>query len=271
MTPIIDAHASAKASHWLPGCARTAALLLLVVTAGAASAQTPSAPPVDASAPPGAAPATEEPAMSEAMKRSRRMAENPYRWIKMHAETKRKPDPVKPEPAKPEPARARPQPEPVIAERPRPRAPEAVSTPAAPEVTRPKAVAEVVAPAPAEVPAPIAAPAVATATPASAPASTAAPTEVATAAAPPDDANDNELVPISTPPPVFPRELRGTVATGRVTVAFTVQPDGAVGETNAESSTNRRLARAAIEAVKQWKFERMASAVTYKVEFDFKE
>ena len=189
------------------------------------------------------------------------MAENPYRWIKMHAEPKRKPDPVKPEPAKAEPARARPQAEPVIAERPRPRAPEAV--------------AEVVAPVPppSEVPAPAAAPAVAVAvaTPAAAAASTAVSAETAAATAPPDDGNDGELVPISTPPPVFPRDLRGTVTTGRVNVAFTVQPDGTVGETTAESSTNRRLSKAALDAVKQWKFEPMTSAVTYKVEFDFKE
>ena len=213
--------------------------------------------------------------MSEGMKRSRRLAENPYRWIKMHAEPKRKPDPVKPEPAKAEPARARPQAEPVIAERPRPRAPEAFTTPAAPEVARPKAVAEVVAPVPppAEVPAPGAAPAVAVAvaTPAAAAASTAVSAETAAATAPPDDGNDGELVPISTPPPVFPRDLRGTVTTGRVNVAFTVQPDGTVGETTAESSTNRRLSKAALDAVKQWKFEPMTSAVTYKVEFDFKE
>lgn len=260
MFSIIEAPGPTKPSPWLLGCAQTAALLL-VIAFGTASAQTPSAPQVDASAPTGAAPAAEEPAMSEGMKRSRRLAENPYRWIKMHAEPKRKPDPVKPEPAKAEPARARPQAEPVIAERPRPRAPEAV--------------AEVVAPVPppSEVPAPAAAPAVAVAvaTPAAAAASTAVSAETAAATAPPDDGNDGELVPISTPPPVFPRDLRGTVTTGRVNVAFTVQPDGTVGETTAESSTNRRLSKAALDAVKQWKFEPMTSAVTYKVEFDFKE
>lgn len=87
MISIIDAPAPAKPSQRLSRCALTAALLL-VVALGTASAQTPSAPQLEASA----APAAEEPAVSEAMKRSRRLAENPYRWIKMHAETKRKPE-----------------------------------------------------------------------------------------------------------------------------------------------------------------------------------
>lgn len=240
--------------------------LLLVVAVGAAFAQTPPTPSVGASATPGA---TEEPEASEAMKRSRRMAENPYRWIKMHAEPKRKPDAVKQEPAKPEPVKPRAPSEPVTADtaRSRSRPPEAAATAVAQEVASPKAIAEVANTATPPADAPVAAPAVAVAAPTSA----SAPAETAASAPTPDDANDGELRPLSTPPPVFPRELRGSVSSGRVTVAFTVQPDGAVGETSAESSTNRRLARAALDAVKQWKFEPMASAVTYKVEFDFKE
>jgi len=268
LTSLFDARPRTKAGKGLSGFHHTAALLM-VVAVSATFAQTPPAPAGGASAALGAAQTSDALEAAEAMKRARRMAENPYRWIKIHADTKSKPETVKAEPAKP---RAPTEPSTAEAPRPAPRPSVSAATAAALEATAPRAPAEVVTtmtPPPAEAPAPVpvAAPAVAVAAPASAP----APIQTASASPTPDDTDDVELKPISTPPPEFPRELRNSVTAGRVTVAFTVQADGTVGETSAESSTNRRLTRAALEAVKRWKFEPMTSAVTYKVEFDFKE
>ena len=252
MTSLFDALPRTKGSKRFSGLQQVAALLVAFAFCEA-SAQTPPAPSVGASAAAGAAQTSDAIEAAEAMKRARRMAENPYRWIKIHGDTKSKPATAE-------------------APRPAPRPSVSTATTAPQEVVPPRATSavenKVTAPAEAPTPAPVATPAVAVVPPASAP----APIQTAAASPTPDDTDDDlELKPISTPPPEFPRELRNSVRTGRVTVAFTVQPNGAVGETSAESSTNRRLSRAALDAVKQWKFEPLTSAVTYKVEFDFKE
>lgn len=268
LTSLFDALPRTKGSKRFSGLQQVAALLVAFALCEA-SAQTPPAPSVGASAAAGAAQTSDAIEAAEAMKRARRMAENPYRWIKIHGDTKSKPEPVKAEAAKP---RAPTEPATAEAPRPAPRPSVSTATTAPQEVVPPRATSavenKVTAPAEAPTPAPVATPAVAVVPPASAP----APIQTAAASPTPDDTDDDvELKPISTPPPEFPRELRNSVRTGRVTVAFTVQPNGAVGETSAESSTNRRLSRAALDAVKQWKFEPLTSAVTYKVEFDFKE
>ena len=261
MTSLFDTRARTQAGIGLSGYPQMAALLIAIAL-GDARAQTAPPPQVGASAPQTA----EEIEAAEAMKRSRRQAENPYRWIKMHADTKRKPEQVKPELVKPEvvkvePAKQRPKPEPVTAEAARPTPPrpaEPTTTAEMPEAAKPTAPANfaktVVAPAPASVAAPAAA----------GPAQTAA-------ANPPtiDTEDDLELKPISTPPPEFPRGLLNSVNNGRVTVIFTVQTDGTVGEATADFSTNRGLTRAALAAVAKWTFQPLASAVTYKVEFHF--
>lgn len=267
LTSLFDALPRTKGSKRFSGLQQVAALVVAFAFCEA-SAQTPPAPSVGASAAAGAAQTSDAIEAAEAMKRARRMAENPYRWIKIHGETKSKPEPVKAEAAKP---RAPTEPATAEAPRPAPRPSVSTATTAPQEVVPPRATSavenKVTAPVEAPTPAPVATPAVAVVPPASAP----APIQTAAASPTPDDTDDDlELKPISTPPE-FPRELRNSVRTGRVTVAFTVQPNGAVGETSAESSTNRRLSRAALDAVKQWKFEPLTSAVTYKVEFDFKE
>lgn len=215
-------------------------------------AQTSAASPTTASAP--LSPEAIEAA--EAMKRSRRQAENPYRWIKMHSDVKRKTEPVKPEPAKP-----RPRNEPLSTDASKPESrPSMTTLPASNSTTnggsagtQPEQVDSTTPP-----------------TKATASATTVAPTApAASAKAVPEDDADGELKPISTPPPEFPRELRNTVVAGKVTVAFTVQTNGTVGAVSAEYSTNRRLSKAALDAVAKWKFEPIASAETYKVEINF--
>lgn len=257
MTSLIDAAARAKHNNVIAGLCLVIAFFFATSRFDVA-AQTPATSPTTAPAP--LSPEAVEAA--EAMKRSRRQAENPYRWIKMHSDTKRKTEPARPEPVKPRPRN------------------EPLNTEASKSESRPS-----MAPAPA--PAPVATtlegngsagtqpgqaaettPPVAEAALATTVAPT-APPNASTAKAPPEVEADGELKPISTPPPAFPRELRNTVIAGKVTVVFTVQPNGTVDAVSAEYSTNRRLSRAALEAVATWKFEPIASAETYKVEFNF--
>ena len=222
------------------------------------AAQTPSPSPAAA---PGSVPTPLTPEAAEAaeaMKRSRRQAENPYRWIKILGDSKRKPETVKLEPVK---ARTRNEP---------------LSTEASKSESRPSAATSSTLPATdadnasaSTPPGPAAGiePAVTRIAPATTVTPT-APAPAATAKAQEEEA-DGELKPISTPPPEFPRELRNSVASGKVMVAFTVQKDGTVGEVSAENSTNRRLSKAATDAVSKWKFEPLAAAETYKVEINF--
>ena len=261
MTSIFAAGPRTKASKGIAGFNHVVALLMAVVVS-TAFAQTPQAPTEGASAAPGATQTPDAIEAAEAMKRARRLADNPYRWIKIHSNNQRKPESVKPEPVKAE------------APRPAPRPSVSPAAAVAREAIAPSVPAQVVnnVTSPTEALTPVVAPlTAASAVEAAVPASAPALAQTAAASAPPENADDVELKPISTPPPEFPRELRNFVSNGRVTVAFTVQPNGRVGATSAESSTNRRLSRAALEAVSQWTFEPISSAVTYKVEFDFKE
>lgn len=266
MTPLFDTRARTAACKDISGYLQIAALLV-VLALSEASAQTAPPPVLGASAPQTA----EEIEAAEAMKRARRQAESPYRWIKIHADNKRKPDPVKPEAAKPEvvkvePAKPRPKPEPVIAEaqKPTPSSPTEPTTatvvPDAVTPLEPPNVAKSVT-----VPAPVMAASAPGAVPAAA-----EPAQTTAASPPADDAEDDlELKPISTPPPEFPRELLKSVNSGRVVVIFTVQKNGTVGEATADFSTNRLLTRAALAGVAKWTFQPLAAAVTYKVEFNF--
>lgn len=62
-------------------------------------------------------------------------------------------------------------------------------------------------------------------------------------------------VPISRPPPVYPREAMRRRIGGTVRVQATVAADGRVERMDvAESSGNRYLDRAAMEAVRRWRF-----------------
>lgn len=199
-------------------------------------------------------------ATDAAAERSQRQSENVYRWIKLLAEPTRKA-----EPAKAEPPRAR-----------------AKSEPAAAAAPAPASVApsRTVAPAPATAAAPVV-PAPAPSVAASAPAQTAAeptpPAQEAIAAVPqaptaqpePEPEPEEELKVLEQPQPNIPRDLRSQQAIGKVSLAFTVQPDGSVSDVSVLSSSHRRLNRPAQDAVAQWKFAPIKTARPVKVELEF--
>ncbi len=67
--------------------------------------------------------------------------------------------------------------------------------------------------------------------------------------------NSTSPVAISRPPPTYPREALRRGAGGTVRVQVTVSPNGSVERMDvAQSSGNRYLDRAAMEAVRRWRF-----------------
>lgn len=191
------------------------------------------------------------PAATEAAaERSQRQSDNVYRWIKLHAEPARKPDPV----------RSRAKPETVAAPAPRAAASAVTAAPAR------AAVAEVAA-APA---APESAAASVPAAPAVDPGAVAREATPEPVVAAPEPEVDEELQVLQQTQPDIPRELRNVLSTAKVTLAFTVQPSGSVSDVSVVSSSHRRLNRPAQEAVAQWKFApiRTARAVRVDLEFD---
>lgn len=67
--------------------------------------------------------------------------------------------------------------------------------------------------------------------------------------------NHTSPVPTNRPPPVYPREAMRRGIGGSVRVQATVAPDGSVERMDvAQSSGNRDLDRAAMEAVRRWRF-----------------
>ncbi len=69
--------------------------------------------------------------------------------------------------------------------------------------------------------------------------------------------------------PEYPRELLAAQRTGSVAVRFTVQPDGSVKDVEAIKSPHRRLGTAAVNAVRQWRFEPIPQARKVGVEIGF--
>ena len=67
---------------------------------------------------------------------------------------------------------------------------------------------------------------------------------------------DRAPVPVSRPAPRYPREAERVSAGGTVRVRATVAPDGSVERLElASGSGNRHLDRAAMEAVRRWRFQ----------------
>ena len=67
--------------------------------------------------------------------------------------------------------------------------------------------------------------------------------------------NSSAPVPVSRPPPSYPREALRRGIGGTVRVKATIAPDGSVARMEvAESSGDRYLDRAAMEAVRRWRF-----------------
>jgi protein TonB len=78
-----------------------------------------------------------------------------------------------------------------------------------------------------------------------------------------------DLKPLFQPQPEIPRDMRASIANGRVVLGFTVQPDGTVREAAILRTTNRRLGKPALDAVSQWRFEPIRVARTAQVEIEF--
>lgn len=238
--------------------------------------------------------AKEESAPSE---RSKREAENVFRWIMIHSDKPRKvrdgKDDVKPPAPAPAPVANAPRPAPRVA-----KAGEGSAEGAA-AVAPPVPPAPVTAPSTAPVaritPVPAATQAVqavqhtAPAVPVSgvdneaarmansaaaaqarggATAMPDAAAPPALAAAPEPDA-DEALVMVSQVEPQFPRAVMLDLRKGTVRVRFDVLPNGTVSAPAVVSSTNVRLNRAALAAVAQWKFQPLRETQEGVVELGF--
>jgi TonB family protein len=210
-----------------------------------AHAQLPSLPPLPPSK------AASEPS---AMERSQRQSDNVYRFIKQFADTPRKPDPAAVRPkadvAAPAPVR-RPDTQTLAAP--------ASTLAAQPEVATaaPTGDANTTPAAPAQT--------ASVAPPAATPEATAA-----VAAQVPAAEEEEELQLIEQVQPEFPRGLQTTADNGKVTVAFTVQPNGTVSEASVVTASHRRFGKPARDAVAQWRFAPIKTARAVQVEIAFK-
>ena len=195
------------------------------------------------------------------MERSQRQSDNVYRFIKQFADTPRKPAPApaaatarpKDEVATPAPAR-RPDTQTLAAPSGTTTAPADV-TPAAVPVNPANGVPSAPTPSASATP-PTATPSVATASAAPAP-------------EPAVDDDEEELQLVEQVQPQFPRGMQGAVDGGKVTVAFTVQPNGSVTDTSVVAASNRRFGKPARDAVAQWRFAPIKVARPVQVEISF--
>jgi protein TonB len=75
---------------------------------------------------------------------------------------------------------------------------------------------------------------------------------------------------ISSAQPDYPREALRDGVSGEVTISFTVNADGSVGAANVVSSNPRNVFdRAAVAAIKKWRFEPPGEPVTGRRTFSF--
>lgn len=95
------------------------------------------------------------------------------------------------------------------------------------------------------------------------------PQPAAAAAAPPPDAPattstaSSEIRAISTPSPAYPQEALRGGQSGEVQVEFTINPDGSVSNPRVvRANPPRVFDRAALSAVRRWRFQPVASATT---------
>ena len=68
-------------------------------------------------------------------------------------------------------------------------------------------------------------------------------------------ADDVKLIPVYTPKPIFPVELRDAGIAGATRVQFTVQSNGSVTGIKILKSDNPLFSKASKKAVNQWKFK----------------
>lgn len=77
------------------------------------------------------------------------------------------------------------------------------------------------------------------------------------------------LSPIVQTRPEFPSSVVASIGSGKVSVQFTVEKDGSVSAPQVLASSDRRLNRAALKAVTQWRFEPIEAARVAQVELGF--
>lgn len=78
-----------------------------------------------------------------------------------------------------------------------------------------------------------------------------------------------DLVAISTPPPKFPPEALRSGDSGQVMVEFTVGPDGSVRDARVVGGDGRVFGRAALDAVRRWRFQPLGISVTTRRPISF--
>ena len=100
-----------------------------------------------------------------------------------------------------------------------------------------------------------------------------APVQQAAEAAPPPPQRataSNELRPISTPSPNYPREAAARRRAGSVEVEFTVGTDGSVTSSRVVNASPPRIFdREALQAINKWRFQPVGSPVTSRRTFNF--
>jgi periplasmic protein TonB len=69
------------------------------------------------------------------------------------------------------------------------------------------------------------------------------------------DEQESRPVPVKTPPPVYPRDMRRDGISGMVAVKVVIDESGNVAECSVNKSTRAEFETAALEAVKNWKFK----------------
>jgi protein TonB len=101
----------------------------------------------------------------------------------------------------------------------------------------------------------------------------AAPAPVQQASAPPPAAAprvSNELRPINTPAPQYPRQAARLRRAGSVEVEFTVGTDGSVTSSRVVNASPPRIFdREALQAIDRWRFQPISSPVTSRRTFNF--
>jgi len=254
-------------------------VLSLSLVAMAAQAQT-AAP---------AAPADPKASMSD-VDRAKRDADKVFQWIKFHAEKGEKKTPERhdakaeaPKPAARPVATAAPAPVPARRQDLDPTAERTLAARGAAQEA-PAMAAATAAPAPiTATPTHAAAQTVAPPSTAPQPLSEAPAPQVVSMAAPsiaapagrvpePEPAEADEPVPLKLVrkvDPEYPRALLAQQRQGAVLVQFTVRPDGSVDAPQAMRSPDRKLSAAAINAVKQWRFEPIPTPRQVSVEIGF--
>lgn len=106
--------------------------------------------------------------------------------------------------------------------------------------------------------------------PAPAPAAAAPPPAPVAAAPAPKPEHKATPEPVTTAQPAYPREALRDQVSGEVTVSFTVNPDGSVGNASVVSSNPRRVFdRAALDAIRKWKFTATGESTQMQRTFAF--